>query len=419
VSQEQADRRRSRRKVLGVVALTAVLALAALAVSLRVGIDRRWEAFERELGDMLAQVNDRAPRRTPHEDARHPGNAWDDYLALRTIVPNWSGTELNILYHYAARSDQSDSAAALLLLSATTGFTDLLSRGARRKECRYPFPEEERRWPRLPEDHFQHVAARAALVARSRARALLDEGKTREAVDLLLDLAVFGRDLADRSFDTDTMDGFGALDHALRGLQTLVISGRLRAEELLVLDRRLKALDDDWPDHDVALRSDLLGVGLLLVREDRAGGSMHEFSRRPRIRRHWRTFASTRLRALETFGEVRDRIRRVIDASRLPLEAGDPIIQAIDLEMRDSEDPLWGLCYNVGRLSSIRYQRCRLRLFRLAVHGRATGELLKLEDPMGGLLKIAETGNALRVWREDASGKPAPNLELIVERSDR
>jgi hypothetical protein len=407
-------------KVLGVLALVVVTGVCSLGAWARHRAERNWDGFARHVESLLERINARDSLRNCPDLAPLPGNAWDDYSAAGKLIPPWGWPELNALGLFHQRDARADRASVLALLPSVAGVLDRLSLGARRIDARYPHPEA-RRIPNLGTSGFQLQASRFKTIGICRARLLGEEGRRSEALDLLMDIAVFGRDLIDRALETDVMDGQGVLSSVFQELKQQLISGDLQGADLLRLDRRLEALDAAWPDPEAALQSDLVYLGLLLLEEDRTGKAMHQYSDdKPRILRNWRSFYSSRLRSMQTFRQAEIDVDRAAQAQKLPFEEGLPILDGIAQRMRKDSDPLYSSFYNIDRGSLSLSLRARGRMMRMAARFLATGETLAMEDPMGGALRLSEENGVLRVWREaPGQNRPSTALDLRIPSSRR
>jgi hypothetical protein len=392
-------RRFSTRKILGAILVVLLLGTGSFSAWAWQRATQSWGRFEARVEMMLGRMNARKNLRKSSEFAPLPGNAWEDYAAARRLLPlTWTGPDLGVLSSYEWRHPKADPKNVRMLVEEASVFLDRILQGTHRLDGTYPHVEHRRN--QNQGDPYDLIASRARMIGMCRVRLLLEDRKIPEAVDLLLDLAVFGLDLLHRNIQIDVPGGLGCLSGVLKELRQILLAGELTPQELLRLDRRLEALDASWPDPRDAVEGDLLYLGLLLLEEDRRGKSLHEWGDRPRIRRTWSTFYSSRLRALQVYQKAEQYVGRALDAERLPVEEGNPLRTQLPLEMRNNPDPLFSLFYNIDRGVVFRRLQTRLRLARMVVHHLATGETLRLEDPLGGTLHLSLQENCLRAWRD-------------------
>jgi hypothetical protein len=333
---------------------------------------------------------------------------------------------MGLLQLFLQGKDVADRELVAKIVVRDGAYVDTVLKGARRERSRYAYSDELHRQWQIPEG-LQGASNSLQLLAVCQGKLLSQGGKPREAMELLLDLGLFGRDLSDRAFYIDESDGLGVMGTAFRELQGMVVSGALGQELLTDLEKQLKRLDDLWPDHRTALIGDLLNLGTLLLREDRSDDELYTINNTPRNRREWRYLFSSRFKATRCFNVAEDWIEQAIQAEKQPWEATNRTIQRLFQESRQSKDPLLRELYGILTSMSVREVRATCRLLQMAAHYRATGEILALEDPYGGQLRSSVSGGRLRAWSigpfpeeyNPAQAKPTGyvrSLELEVDR---
>jgi len=392
-------RRPSTWKILGLMAASLAVAAAGIGLWIHFRIQAQWEAMVREVDALLDHIDSRPSLRRPSDPGVVRGNAWEDYLAAGAALPR-----LN-----SSKPPPFEDPLAYPM--------HRLLEGTRRANSRFPYPPELRRECRLPND-FQSPSGVAQTIGGIWTRSLFDQGKSRTGIDLLMDMATFGVDLADRAFDTDVMDGYLVIAENFRALHEQLRTRTFSKEDLLHLAGRLERLDRAWPDHETALRADLAALGLLLILEDREGEPMHSFSGYDRIRRDWRTLYSSRLHALRQYRKAEAILRQVSEMQKLPAESAQPALNAIRKELMASRDPLFTTFYHVNFVEETRRLRAQGRLMQMAARAAATGGAVELEDPMGGTLRVV-TSERRVVVRRIAAGSSSSEVyeppEVVLE----
>src|SRR5262245_44967922 len=184
--------RPSPRRILAILGIAFALLAGSSALWVHLAVDRAWTALEHRTEAELTRINSRDPRRPPILGPALPGNAWDDYLPAlrnppaRTVAPP-----------VGPESSPSDPEPVSRQVEQAEAWAATVLKGARRERSRYEYPEQDHRQWREPEG-VQGAAGTLQLLATWKGTQLVREGKQGEAVALLLDLAVFGRDLSDR-----------------------------------------------------------------------------------------------------------------------------------------------------------------------------------------------------------------------------
>jgi hypothetical protein len=216
----------------------AVLVIASV-VWIGRAADRRWAEMERRVRELDAEVRGRDPARPPLRGEGTDGNAWDEYLKAVDETKKFRN-QMSALGDFVARSPKSDRAKVEALLSAHAVLADHLRAGASRGRSRFDYDWESGMQARTPPLLACQMAAN---FSACRARIFWEEGKTREGAELLLDTALFGRDVADGGPLIAVMIGIAVQGIALDELRELVLSGTASREELLQIARELERLD--------------------------------------------------------------------------------------------------------------------------------------------------------------------------------
>ena len=212
-------------------------------------------------------------------------------------------------------------------------------------------------------------------------RKLSQEGRSRQAVEALLDLCQFSRDIA------DTYCGLVPMKWAFVELRAQMASGSFNPETAGLLETGLQTLDGSFPSPDPShfrwarrFAADARTPG--------NGGVLVNFL----MRDTYTTCSDISLSAIGAWKEGWLHERHVL--------------RSLDLDVATSFNPRTrsGIIGVEGMGVSFRLMRVQLRLLRLGSRYLASGESLDLEDPFGGSLKTSVEGNSWKAWSagEDA-----------------
>jgi hypothetical protein len=256
---------------------------------------------------------------------------------------------------------------------------------------------------------------------------LFEDGRYREASELLLDLAQVAGDVARNLTFSDLSIGTGFQELAINELPAIALSGRLGTAELANVERQLRLLDASFPRlSDTLLNASLVsghrylqaaGFGDLYASMGHGGAGT--FGARLRA---WRSLFSERLIMTDAFLVELDRAERAGASESKPWVEAQRICKEIDGEIRNSNNPLlatWSESL-ADRQMHLRRQRTRLRMLVVGTHYLATGEVLQLEDPFGGTLLHDVKKGTLKLWSVgpegvDHGGKH-PDIVMELER---
>lgn len=128
-------------------------------------------------------------------------------------------------------------------------------------------------------------------------------------------------------------------------------------------------------------------------------------------------------------------MNRIVDSDRRAWSEVRGVAESVRKEQEASKNALivaacewnrklWGGASWTPPATTGRERRAQLRLLRVAVHYRATGEILELDDPFGTGILYAQTTNHLRVWSIGADGmddggagcwKPRPTGDIVLD----
>jgi hypothetical protein len=381
-----------------------VLFAGACALWIRSVANDQWSRMEARIAELeVDQKKGLAPRPVLRGDPI-PGDAWDFYGSALSSVPKLPRPGTVDLYF--RDKGVSPPAAAPATLTAMQAWAapaapalDQLRAGTHRAELRPTIQFDGRFTPLVVEIdrawYGMWCVTRAGVV---KAHELVDAGKGDEAVEVLLDLAQFGRDALQGTNLDGCRIGTNVLDLALGELRKLLASKNASVPALPRLARELEILDRGWPKGDETLRNQLLAFGKGCVQEEEQGSLMYR-GYQTRLFRSWRWGYSSRFRAASTFlradGFVRERIRMAEENGRWDVYWNPP---------PDWPDPVLSDAFGYASGDPGRGQRASLRLLRIAVHYQRTGEILDLPDPSGGRIKTSIMGSKLRAWSSGVDG---------------
>lgn len=387
-----------------------IVGVSVWFISLR---DRRWEALERRVRDLQSEIEQAPPLpRLALGRPVLPGNAWDDYLKAWPAAAQHPPSPGEVSFRdFLERKPGVDQAKVESRLSGESARMDLLRSGARREFARLPPTKQTANGLERDVPSHGHPINLVEL-AVAQARVLSERGQRAEALDLLTDVCLAARDLANVRLMESPEWGFSAMDWAFCELRDLIQSPQVLGKELKDIDRTLALLDDAFPDTSGLLKDELFKLGELLIREDREDEVLMTFSDANRARHHWRTGFSSRLQAAAVFSAGLDLVLRELEIEKLPWSTAWQANQELFREMERHRDPLIRHGFVLLSVQDVIQTRGSLRLLRVAVHYRATGEMLALEDPVGGVIRARQEGGSMLFWKKhlfDREGmEPAP-----------
>ena len=346
--------------------------------------DRRYAALDAKVKSMVAELQARDGRRPVLRGESQPGNSWDHYTKAVVELRNAKGSEH--LYALVARHPKADPAIGEKLLADHGSVLDHLRRGAARASSRTYDWDEARAGSVLDRSSYDMSTTggllKVSYLVQLKARSLSSEGKTREAVETLLDLCQLGRDFAADGPTTRGELGLSYLGIALHELKDLLASVKMDAEALSDLEGALKQLDESFPRHDLALQQEGLSRAVVLLPECSSGVG-------------W-----GRLMTLDSLERLIQWHERAAQAERTSWSQFQKVSSEAQEDAARSWNPLFRMTAStpLSDGNSNRAYRARLRLLRVAVHWQAKGVILDLEDPFGAQLMHTQNGNTLKVW---------------------
>jgi hypothetical protein len=393
---------RPRRRLTGwklAAILLGILALIVAAFSLWIDsvARRRWAETEKRVHALLSEIRGRDAGRPVLRGSAVEGDAWEEYdLAIDEMQKIKTSTMT--IGEYVSRGPKADRASIEKILAVHGAAIDHLRLGARRSRGQYPYRWEEGAAMKTPP--LLRMQSLANL-ATCQARFLAEAGKPREAAELLLDTCQFGRDAGTNGPLISEMVALAILGVALDELRDLLQAGRLDRETLESVGRELELLDRSFPRNGHSLINDAAMAGATFLKsgpgsiesEGGAGASLGPLFA-------WRFGFSQRIMSADAFDTMLRLMNRTAELEDRPWEEARRGLEELRGEAERSKNWLVRMMIP-GLLQSSRPGRERksqLRILRVAVRWRATGEILDLDDPFGTKLRHSASGGTLKVW---------------------
>jgi hypothetical protein len=401
--------------VLGSIALLLLLFFGWLS---RVG-SRKWASMEAKVQEMLVEARGRSSARPALRGTPVAGNAWDDYdLALKEVEKFKASR--SVPYDFLSRGPKADRAKVEALLADHGVALEHLRRGAARSHGQYPYKWEEGFSQPIPGLLSSQTLAN---LAACRSRFLVEEGKFREAAELLLDTCQFGRDFGFNGVLISEMIGIALYSIALDELRDLILSGKLSREDLVEVARELELLDRSFPRNGQSMMNEAMSAGMGFLKLGASGGEGEVFGEGSR---GWSFLLPSHLLLGDAFESHLALMKRCADTDDKPWPEVERIGEGIRDQAEHLKNPISKIMIpgltSSGRAG--RERRTQLRLLRVAAHYRATGEVLELDDPFGKKLVTSKSGDRLKTWSVGRNGtddggvgdwKPAAGKDIVLE----
>jgi hypothetical protein len=386
---------RGRRAWKILLILLAVPLLGAVSAALWINrvADRRWADAQERIRLLAAAwpAETPGPRAPVSETSKHTQS--DFVGAIREAVRRSSRLEESwrLLRLKALGADAGE------LLFDADDFLQRLHQGARRSvESPSEFP---RSWRGEWDLNTLTFIMNCSILRSRRFREL---GRPAEAATPLLDFLQLSRFWAESGRNINRIQAMGNIVRILDELRDLLSREKLLPEELRRIEGELEFIDSwvQFPFRGIEAGLARWSEGLLSL-DPKDQGLLEEASWR------WRFLLPERFMKSEAF-EFSDRhVRSLLDCEGKPYaellgrqrdlygemeRSLNPIIRTRSFFW---EDPGW----------NVLQRRAELRLLRMAARYRATGEILRLEDPFGTVLLHSTTGSRMKFWSAGVDGK--------------
>jgi len=375
------SRRATALKVTGVIFGVILLVSVSLAALFHFHVERRWTAMERRCAELRAELSRTRPSLRGQAT---PGDAREDYLAAVAAAEPFAFATYNtdtIIPSLAQDPPLSDADLQKLLKPVIVP----LKRGAARERFERKLGLDLR--PGEEEIDYNYAVVR---IAAFQARYLRRQGHRREAAELLLDACRFGTDIGLPYL----------LMPPLSGLSDLLQETALARADAAEIARELEILEAELPARATEARWELLHMGTAFLQTEPARQVELRGWGVPETPIDWHFGWSLRFFLADGFLGA-DRICRDLDRrdgwpwpeARREWDAPRPASTE-----RDNPIPSHFESMEVPFDMSFRESLAKLRILRVAVRYRATGEILALQDPFGTSIQTRKTSSALRIW---------------------
>lgn len=381
-------------RVVGILVISLLVAFLLVYLWISVVGQRRFREMGADVDQMLAEARARDASRPVLHGTAVAGNSWTDYEpALKETRSMRADREA--LGLFIERKPKADRARVEGILAAHPSPIEQLRKGAVRATGQYPYRWEDGFVAGGPGFIDAQVLAQLAVI---RSRLLVEEGKLREAVELLLDCCQFARDLGHNATLISGMLSMAHYGLAFDELRGILETAAPAKEDLLDLERALEAVDRSFPSMEFDYFNEAMATGCALRKEDLQGIEGMVLLRGfegPR-----------RLLFADAFDTHRHFMRLSGATESKPWSEALRLQAEMDRELEKLWNPLSRLLTPglIGSGRAARERRAQLRLLRVAAHYRATGELLSLDDPLGVRLNSTLTGTRLKIWSVGRDG---------------
>jgi hypothetical protein len=393
---------------LGVLLVVIVMVLLVVHSS----IAGKWQAMEASLSTLILERKARTHVRIVPDGKPLPGNAWDEYSLAEEKAAVFASEKL--------LTDLLDGAAKRRELRAIVEKSDEvlahLHRGAQRSNGQYPYKWEQADTMEVP---LMVGKTTVAMLGVEKAKVLREEGRPAEAADVLVDVLTYAGDSGRNATLISAEISLSMYHSTLEEVRLLIESDKLDRKGLTRLAKQLEALDRDFPTIGAAHVSQALRSAVEVRKH--GGIPPSRAGRTP-----WR-LASTRLANgfwyrgvwADAVVEVNGYVRRIEALDDASFRVSQKESSRINKEAEASTHPLTPYVFPpLTRFSAWhRGLLARLRLLRSAAAYRATGEVLKLVDPLGGKLLHKKENGKLKTWSVGTDGKDdgGAGSDIVIE----
>ncbi len=375
------------------VIVVAALVWAAAAFLVRRITESRWAAMKSAWQGLRDEARSRDRVRPPLRGDPLPGNAWEDYSHVIREVRTLYDLESQAPRIYLESGSGADRGLVEKVLARHPVIIEALGRGARRSDASLALEWKEGALV-LPNRYGTAVVARLAVC---QARFLADQGRPREAIELLVDACRFAGDL----------DHVEDMEPEYRELLAMIDSGRLSRADLEEIDRELEIVDKGFPRRGHRVFLELVALGSLLIT---TGGTVTPQAVGLGVDPEdslWRFGFSPRLMKADAFEKIADAARQLSEADDRPWTESRDLLARLNAELGAGKNPIVRIAPDEILRSDVihRGSRAQLRLIRTAARYRATGEILELEDPFGDRMRNQADEDSIKLWSVGPQGR--------------
>lgn len=406
----------------GLAAAVLVLLVLAYVLYIRSVADRRWMDMQQSVEDLRSRSDLRNGPRPVLRGIAVPGSAWEDYSpALATM----KSAPYRVLGEYVSRSPQMDRKKLEAALATHGTALDGLRKGARRADGNYRVKWEAGFTADVP---ALLQSQNLTNLAVCQSRLLIEEGKLREAAELLLDTCQFARDLGYNEVLISEMISMAMYGIALEDLRDLVLSGKLSRADLGEIARELEILDGSFPENRYSLMNEVMMAGYGFQKESGKVLDLNlTLGEAPGWDLFlWKTAFPERLICADAYFVELDYMKRFAAADEQSWAVCTALDLSIQAEMGKLKNPISRMIVPglTGSMRVGRERRAQLRLLRAAAQYRSTGEIPDLADPFGAKLLSSIQGPKVKVWSVGRDGvdsggkgewKPNAGPDIVLE----
>jgi hypothetical protein len=392
----RAPRRIAGWKLAGLIGAVVALLVGTYAFYIRSVANRRWADMERSIQELRAQSDLRNGPRPVLRGTAIPGSAWEHYSPALVSMKGASSSGMG---EYVTRGPKADRQKLDDALVKYAPALDGLRKGAMRADGHYPLKWEQGFSADIP---GLLQSQNLGNLAVCRARLLAEEGKPREAAELLLDTCQFARDLGYNQILISEMIGIAIGGMALDELRDLILQGKLSKEELIDIARQLEILDGTFPVNGHSMLNEPLAAGFDFLK---SGGDidLSSMTAGGTVRWNyyvWRAVFPKRLICADFYFVELDYMKRFAAADARSWASCSATGSQAEMEIRKLGNPIAQLMVPglSGSNRAGRERRTHLRFLRAMALTRATGVLPELDDPFGGKLLHSSQGGKVRIW---------------------
>jgi hypothetical protein len=374
-------------------------AVGLLVVVFLLPNSQEWDETVERIETLKRQAEVRSTSRAVLIGDPVPGNAWDEYEIAFKETETWNEARLDQLYYeYVSdfRKMPDRQKAKKTLVSHATVLTHL-HLGAQRAGGRAISESSNKK----------EVAVRRLYnIAIANARIAEEEGRTQEALTLLLDTAALAKDL---SVESPYTNGWGIFVYSsdFAELRHLILSGKLTKPQLQDLSSKLALIEHDFPELAPMFWSAAIEYGTQLIAVA-DGKSPEQFGMEweRAAKSDWRFQVFPRKTMAESFKEVDSYTQRVLAMASSPYVDLHNETVNVGRDSHRSRNPL------TQRLSptfssiliSHHYALAHLRLLRAAAILLGTGQFPSIPDPFGDKLLHTTSAGKSKIWSVGTDG---------------